>query len=276
MRIGLLQETVDLLQKELGESLLQMKVEGLVVGVFFTGVKLSGKFFGMARTPIEELPEAVCCPGSAGRMPHAGRLRQEKVSDLMQWASDSNALKAAVGVATLNALSHCLQGKKGFPGCKFIEGQDAFDLLNFTKAKRVALVGAFGPYVRRLEHMGLDFAVVEKNPQTLRGDATKYFCPSEEAPKILAQADVVILTGSAIVNHTINGLLSTVKRGCQVAVVGPTASMVPDPFFRRGVSLMGGMRITDPDNTLRILAEGGSGYHIDGKYGEKVAFLPLG
>lgn len=274
--MSLLRETIDLLEKELGQDLQQMQVEGLVVGVFFTGVKLSGKFAGIARTPIEELPEAVCCPGSAGRMPHAGRLRQEKVSDLMQWASDSNALKAAVGVATLNALSHCLQVKKGFPGCKVIEGQDAFDLLDFTKAKRVVLVGAFTPYIRRIERMGLDLAVVEKNPQVLRGEVAKYFCPAEDAPKILSHADVVILTGSTIVNHTIDDLLSLVRKSSQVAVVGPTASTVPQPFFKRGVSLMGGMRITDPDKTLRVLAEGGSGYHIAGKFGEKVALLPLG
>ncbi len=276
MTIGLLEETVDLLQKEFVESLPEMRVEGLVVGVFFTGVKLTGKFAGMARTPIEELPEAACCPGSAGRMPHAGMLRQEKVSDLIQWALDSNVLKAAVGVATLNALSRCLWEKKGFPGCKVIDGKDAFDLLDFTGAKRVALVGAFGPYIRRLEGMGLDLTVVEKNPQALRDEAAKYFCPADEAQKILPHADVVILTGSTIVNHTIDGLLSLVRRDCRVAVVGPTASMMPQPFFKRGVSLMGGMSITDPDNMLRILTEGGSGYHIDGKYGEKVAFFPRG
>ena len=270
MTMSLLEETVDLLEKQLSESLLQMRVEGLVVGVFFTGVKLTGRFVGMARTPIEELPEAVCCPSSAARLSHAGKLRQEKVSDLMQWALDSNALKAAVGVATLNALSHCLWEKKGFPGCEVIQGQDAFDLLDFSKAKRVVLVGAFTPYIRRLTRMDLDLTVVEKNPQTLGDEAAKYFCPAEEAPKILPQADVVILTGSTIVNHTIDGLLSFIKRSCQVAVVGPTASMVPCSFFVRGVNLVGGMRITDPDNALRILAEGGSGYHIAGKYGQKI------
>lgn len=274
--MSLLRETIDLLEKELGQDLQRMRVEGLVVGVFFTGVKLTGKFAGMARTPIEELPEAVCCPGSATRMPHAGMLRQERVSDLMQWALDTNVLKAAIGVATLNAVSRCLWEKRGFSDCRAVEGKDAFELLDFTRARRVALVGAFSPYIRQIERMGLDLTVLEKNPQALREEAAKYFYPSEEAPKILPHADVVILTGSTIVNHTIDDLLSLVRKSSQVAVVGPTASMVPQPFFKRGVSVLGGIRITDPDNTLRVLAEGGSGYHIDGKYGEKVVFLPLG
>ena len=91
--MSLIAETVDLLQQQLGEQLSHMRVEGLVVGVSFTGIKLSGKYFGIARTPIEELPEAVCCPVSVGRMPPAGELRKEKVSDLMLWALDRNVLK---------------------------------------------------------------------------------------------------------------------------------------------------------------------------------------
>jgi uncharacterized protein (DUF4213/DUF364 family) len=274
--MSLLQETVARLQVELSESLPQMRVEGLVVGVFFTGVKLTGKFAGMARTPIEELGEASCCPGSVGKMMRAGMLRQEKVSDLMLWALETNPLKAAVGVATLNAVSRCLWEKKGFSGCKIIEGKDAFDFLDFSGAKRVVLVGAFAPYVRRLMAVNADLAVVEKNPHALRDEAAKYFCPEEDAPKVLAHADVVILTGATIVNHTVENLLSFIRKGSQVAVVGPTASMVPDVFFRRGVKLMGGIRITDPDSALRVLAEGGSGYHITDRYGVKIALTPLG
>ena len=51
-------------------------------------------------------------------------------------------------------------------------------------------------------------------------------------------------------------------------MVGPTASMLPDAFFRRGVYAVGGVRVTDPDPLLDILAEGGSGYHFFGKYAE--------
>lgn len=276
MTISSLEETVDLLEKELVESLPDLHVEGLVVGVFFTGVKLTGCFAGLARTPIEELPDAVCCPSSAGRMPDAGRLRREKVSHLRQWALDSNALKAAVGVATLNALSRCLWEKKGFPDCKVVEGKDAFDLLDFSKAKSVALVGAFAPYIRRLARMDVELRVVEKNPRSLGEEAAKYFCPAEEVSRVLPCADVVILTGATVVNHTIDQLLSLASKNSRVALVGPTASMLPQPFFRRGVSLMGGVKITDADSALRVLGEGGSGHHIDGKYGEKIAFLPLG
>lgn len=87
-----LEEIVRQLRQELGEWLPQLRMEGLVVGVFFTAIKITGGCTGLARTPIEELPEAVCCPGSVGRMPRAGALRNHAVSDLVEWALDRNSL----------------------------------------------------------------------------------------------------------------------------------------------------------------------------------------
>jgi len=33
--------------------------------------------------------------------------------------------------------------------------------------------------------------------------------------------------------------------------------MIPDPFFSRGVTLVGGIKVTDPARLLRIISEGG-------------------
>ena len=53
-------------------------------------------------------------------------------------------------------------------------------------------------------------------------------------------------------------------------MVGPTASMLPDAFFRRGVTVIGGVVVTDADRVLNVIAEAGSGYHFFGKGAEKV------
>ena len=39
--------------------------------------------------------------------------------------------------------------------------------------------------------------------------------------------------------------------------------------FRRGVTVLGGDTVTDPDTLLDTIAEGGSGYHFFGKSAEK-------
>ena len=45
-------------------------------------------------------------------------------------------------------------------------------------------------------------------------------------------------------------------------ISGPTASMLPDAFFRRGVTSLGGIAVTKPDELLNVLCEAGSGYHF--------------
>lgn len=80
---------------------------------------------------------------------------------------------------------------------------------------------------------------------------------------------MLVITGTTLLNNTLEPLLATAKPGGAIVVVGPTASMLPDAFFRRGVTMLGGDIVTDPDVLLDTIAEGGSGYHFFGKSAEK-------
>jgi hypothetical protein len=54
------------------------------------------------------------------------------------------------------------------------------------------------------------------------------------------------------------------------------ASMMPDAFFRRGVSVVAGVRISDPEKMSRILKQGGSAFHLLNECCEKTAFVNAG
>ncbi|HHX37446.1 MAG TPA: Fis family transcriptional regulator, partial [Clostridiaceae bacterium] len=45
----------------------------------------------------------------------------------------------------------------------------------------------------------------------------------------------------------------------------PTVSMLPDGLFASGVTIVGGVSVTDADEMLDVISEGGSGYHLFGK-----------
>jgi len=270
----LLKETVAALEDKLGGQLDGLAVSDLVIGVFFTGVVLETGHAGVAATPVREIPEAVCCPRSLARMPEAGSLRGKPVRELLPFAFDRNVLKRAIGVAMLNAVSHLLEDKGGAEGYVVTVGRDALDEMPIRKATKVVLVGAFEPYIRRLHQLEADFCVVEKSPETLReADRTRYRSP-EAARDAFTGAEVAILTGSALVNHTMDGLLGAVRKPCRVAVAGPTASLFPLPLFKRGVEVVGGIRIADPTLLVRILAEGGSGHHLRGECAQKMVMIP--
>ncbi|MBP1695632.1 MAG: hypothetical protein H6Q41_820 [Deltaproteobacteria bacterium] len=269
----LLSEAINVIKDKSPAPLEKVWIDDLVIGIFFTGVKLSTGHGGCAFTPIGELPEAACCPTTAARMPQAGKLRGTPVSETLKYALDPNVLKSAVGVATLNALTQWIIESRGKEEYQVIKDKDGFDLLEIQPHQTVSLIGGFGPYIHRLKRMGNPFFIIEKNPHTLRPDEMKYFRSDSEMATTLKNSDDVIITGTAIVNHTIDPILSSISNGKRTAIVGPTASMIPDAFFKRGVTVMAGVRILNPDVMIKILKQGGSAYHLLKECSERIAFV---
>src|SRR6266481_5777077 len=67
----ILDETIETIEEILGAELNRLTVERAVVGVFFTGVKLSNGIAGACATPIETVRETFCCASAVagGRSP---------------------------------------------------------------------------------------------------------------------------------------------------------------------------------------------------------------
>jgi len=271
--LSVIVETIEILKEKSPVPLQNIRIDDLVIGIFFTGVKLSTGHAGVAFTPIGEIPEAVCCPTTAARMPQAGNLDGNPVSETLKYAPDTNVLKSAIGVATLNALSQLFIESECQSEYQIIKDKDGFDLLEIKPDETVTLIGALGPYIHRLKMMGNPFFIIEKNPQTLRADEIKYFKSESEMASVIGISNVVIITGTAIVNHTIDHILSLVTNGKRTAIIGPTASMVPDAFFKRRVNMIAGVRIFNPDLMIKILKEGGSAYHLLKGCSEKIALI---
>src|SRR5260370_41790196 len=79
----------------LGRELAGITVERAVIGLFFTGVKLSNGIAGACATPIKTIPEAVCCPSSAMAMPFPGKLGGRPALDLAREARGRNGNRPA-------------------------------------------------------------------------------------------------------------------------------------------------------------------------------------
>ena len=65
--MGILEEAAALARERLGKEADDLTVDRLVVGLFFTGVKLSNGVAGVCFTPVKEIPEAVCCQNLRSR-----------------------------------------------------------------------------------------------------------------------------------------------------------------------------------------------------------------
>jgi uncharacterized protein (DUF4213/DUF364 family) len=239
------------------------------IGVFYTGVVLNTGHAGMSYTPIQEIPEAVCCPRSHAKMPVAGKLLNMQIAELMDYALDDNALKAAVGIATINALSAILLEDEA---CQYKPSAygNALDLVKITGEDTVAMVGAFPPFIKRIQEITKKLFVIERNPRVAdKGDMIEIESEAR-LREIIPQANIIVITGVTLVNHTLGPVLELAKNASEIIVVGPTASVYPEPLFARGVTVMGGVRIADAAKMIHLIGEAGSGYDFFENCAEKI------
>jgi uncharacterized protein (DUF4213/DUF364 family) len=246
------------LKKDLGSSLDETEVKDVRIGLAYTGVLLSENYGGVACTPLYEFSG---CPA----LGFTETLKGKTADKLLELSLSENPLEASVGIATANALSHMLYElkPKKFP----VSNVDILDLIK--PDDRVAMVGYFGPLVPRILKITRKLTVLEKReieaPKTIT-------LPSEKAREVLPASDVIILSASTLANRTFDELLSFRGAAREVILLGPSAPLYPEPFFKRRITAVMSTRIVDPLKMLTVVSEAGGTKKLHRCCGEKVAF----
>jgi uncharacterized protein (DUF4213/DUF364 family) len=52
-------------------------------------------------------------------------------------------------------------------------------------------------------------------------------------------------------------MLDLSKNAGEIAILGPSTPFIPEIFDRHGVTLLSGLKVTDPAQVLRTVSEGG-------------------
>jgi hypothetical protein len=170
----------------------------------------------------------------------AGGLAGRSALELARLAYSDSVLEAGIGLAALNSLLEVDESL-----CRELNAGDL--LIERGRGKNVALVGHF-PFVPALRDAAARLWVLELRPQP--GDVG-----AGEAATIVPQADIVAITGSAFINHTIEGLLALCRPDSLVLVLGPTTPLSP-VLFDHGAHVISGTKVVDPELALRCLSEG--------------------
>jgi len=268
--VTILKEAAQLAGKMLGDDVEKLMIERVVVGIFFTGVKLSNGAGGICFTPIKEIPEAVCCPSSAGRTLDPVKMKGMKVKHMLKSLSSKEPIKTALAIATLNALSSVCWNSGSTSNYTITLNTNAQDVIKISPGTSVAVVGALVPVLRTLKKHGGAWWVIEQDRRTLKRDELARYVPANKSRAVLKRADVLVITGATLVNHTLEKILDAAKPGAEVAVIGPTVGFLPEPLFARGVRVVGGVWVKKPDDLLETLAAGGSGYHFFDSFATRI------
>jgi uncharacterized protein (DUF4213/DUF364 family) len=207
--------------------------------VFWTAV--ISKHCGLSSTFREE------GPSHERGVRDVGNLAKKKALELAEYAKSESLLEASIGMATINSLIDIKESK-----C--IE-KNAFEIiLEKGQGKNVAIVGHF-PWIPKLKGKMKNLWVLE---QRLReGDL-----PAKEADRILPQCEVVGITGTSFINHTLEGLLNLCKEA-YVLLIGPTSPLSP-LLFDYGIDAICGSKIIDPDQLIRSISEGATFREVTG------------
>ena len=210
-------------------------------GCFWTAVLTRG--CGLASTPRNASHHQDSAP-----VREAGSLMDKGALELARMAYSESPLEAAIGMAAVNSLLAIDEGR-----CIDLNAGDL--LVEEGEGKRVALIGHF-PFVSKLRQATKELWVIERHPR--EGDRAE-----SEAEYLVPQADVVGITGSAFVNHTIERLLGLCSSKAYVVVLGPTTPLSP-VLFSYGVDAISGAKVIEAEAALRCVSQGANFRQVKG------------
>ncbi|MBP8997880.1 MAG: DUF364 domain-containing protein [Anaerolineaceae bacterium] len=210
-------------------------VQNVVIGVHWTLV--TSRFSGLGSTLVNSGPHG------SGRMRDVGDLLNKNAQELAGWLESDNLLEASVGMAALNSIIEVPE--------KQLQPVNAAEVIEReARGKNLAVIGHF-PFLERLKGVVRNLWVMEQNPY---GDDL----PEEAAQEYVPGADVVAITGTAFINHTIENLLPLCRQDALVMILGPSTPLHP-MLFDRGISYLSGSRVVDP-SAAQLTIQQGAGF----------------
>jgi len=265
----ILDETIALLKTQYSEKFFQTTIQRVQLGPFFAAVQLSSGFCGLSSMEAASLN---CCQRNRSREITAfspGHISGQKLFDLFEFRNEPGTLDV-VKLAAINAASQELLSASAYT---IIQNQDPIGFVNLNEPKSICLVGAFHSYMHKIANSRSNLTVLELNEYAVPPEFKKYYRPTANASEVFQESDIIIVTGSSLANNTFDQLFSLMPQQKQVIVVGPSAGLIPDVLFSRGVHTIGTTRVVDTDLVFRAIAEGAAGYHLFMNGAQKICIL---
>jgi uncharacterized protein (DUF4213/DUF364 family) len=215
-------------------------VHKVIIGVHWTLV--SSKYCGLGSTMVRQEQPA------HSQVRDVGHLQEKSAQELASWVLSDNLLEASIGIAALNSLLELHEETA-------TEINAAEIIALESQGKNLAIIGHF-PFVDRIKPIAKNCWVIEKKPF---GDDF----PEEAAKVYIPQADVIAITGTAFINHTIEGLIELCPSRSVVMVLGPSTPLSP-LLFNYGITYLSGSRITDEGAAIKTIQQGASFPQVQG------------
>ena len=230
------------------------KIKRISIGIIFVMIELenniSGISFSMSKKKHFHLKDA-------------GRLTSYSLIDLMKKAKLDD-IEKSIGIAAINAMSQLLLSDENL--------RTDIDILDFMELKpsdNFGMIGNMLPVVRKLYKKVSSLTVIEDNKD--RSQVPEGVILYQDH-KELKDINKLIITGSAILYDNFDEIINTYRNLDKVAIIGPSMGAIPEPFFKREIDAIGGMKILNPDRVQGIIMESGGTQQFS-KYCQKYLII---
>ena len=161
------------------------------------------------------------------------------VLDLAEGYDNDNLVKRTLGLGALNAIAQHVFRRSGNV---LQDSTNPLGQLDLDTSHQVGMVGFFRPLIRMLKDQRVPVTVIEQDEGYL-----DYEGPVDVTLDVgaLKRCDRVLITASTLLNDSLDSVLANCAADARVALIGPTVGCLPDPFFARGIDVVGGSRVAN-------------------------------
>ena len=163
---------------------------------------------------------------------------------LLEKIKSESTIERSMALALVNALNyqHALQ----LPEDE--KNEILFEQFKITKGTKVAMVGYFGPLIKRFEQREAVLDILDQSRGL--GRMQDFY------KKLKNWADVLFLTSTSILNNSTEEILANVHAKVKTLMLGPSTPMVAAAFDHLPVHMLAGTVPLDSENIVKAVRHG--------------------
>ncbi|SHH40197.1 Rossmann-like domain-containing protein [Thermosipho atlanticus] len=237
-------------------------LEDFVIGVGLTAVKLSDGRAGVSYTnkgdTLGRCEEFYKCTGDTGNPQSKVKIGMKTEELLKIGLFSADPLLRSVAYAALNATFSVPEIKKMY------KKGDISKFLGVSFEDIVGMIGEITPLINLWKPLVWDILIFDRNRKN------EEVFPDWAVVDFLPKCTVVVITGSAVTNGSIDWVLKYVNTE-RIAIIGPSTPLTPNVF---NVKILAGVEVVDPDKLFDLVSKGaGTKKIIAEKAVEKVVLI---
>ena len=147
---------------------------------------------------------------------------------------------------------------------------DIFDFINFSDYSNIIMTGFSKPMHKKLKSENIKLTIFD---ESIKPEENILITSQEKQEEYIADADMVILTSTSLMNNTFCDILKYTNSGCDIFLFGASTLLSQYMFKYAKIKGLFGTVFTPGDKQILNIVAEGHGHRYLKKHGKKVALI---